>query len=225
MVLRVLKKSVQLSNVRHASWIKSIFRPDRIEPPYGHCVQIGDPILRNKASAVPQELIRSPEIKFLVGQMKKVLNDFNLVGLAAPQIGIGLRVFVMSFDEKKKENFTPEVFKAREMSLFPFTVFINPEVKVLNHTQVIFEEGCGSIAGLVAEVSRNYSVEVSAYDIDGQLKKHTFKGWNARICQHENDHLNGILFTDIMDRETLRNSNWQVINAKCGRVQISFYSK
>jgi peptide deformylase len=216
----------QVSVVRYASWIKSIFKPDKIEPPYGsHCVQIGDPVLRKKADGIPHDKLTSPEVKFLVRQLKSVLEDFKLVGLSAPQIGMGLRVFVMSFSEKAKEKYTPEVFKARDMSVFPFTVFINPELKVLNHTQVIFEEGCSSIAGFVAEVSRNQSVEVSAYDIDGKLKKYTFSGWNARIAQHEYDHLNGVLFTDIMIKKTLRNSNWQTINAKGGRVVLSYYSK
>lgn len=111
------------------------------------------------------------------------------------------------------------------MSTFPFTVFVNPEIKIKDHKQIVFEEGCASICGLVAEVSRNYSVEVTAFDLQGKEIKHTLTGWNARIAQHENDHLNGVLFTDHMNRKTLRCTNWEIINAKNGRVEIPYYVK
>lgn len=72
-------------------------------------------------------------------------------------------------------------------------------------------------------MERNYSVEVTAFDIDGKEFVHTFKGWNARIVQHEVDHLNGILFTDIMNPKTLRNTNWEMINTKQGRLEVPYY--
>lgn len=215
----------QLKLVRHASWVKSIFKVDKFEPPYGHVVQVGDPVLRKVADEIPKNLITSPEIKFLVKQMKNVLDDYSLVGLAAPQVGISLRVFIISFGEHLKEKFTPEIYKAKEMSTLPYTIFINPKLKFVDRKQVVFEEGCASIVGLVAEIARNYSVEVTSLDLEGKEQKHLLSGWNARIAQHENDHLNGILFTDIMDRKTLRCTNWQVVNAKCGRIVIPYYPK
>lgn len=157
--------------------------------------------------------------------MKNVLEAYNLVGLASPQVGISLRVFIMSFGEHLKQKFKPEIYAAKEMSTLPFTVFINPEIKVLDHKKVVFEEGCASVMGFVAEVPRNYSVEVTAFDLDGNQFKHTFTGWNARIAQHENDHLNGTMFTDLMDRKTLRCSNWEMVNIKGGRIEIPFYPK
>lgn len=218
-------RSSRLSSIRHVSWIKSIFSVEKNTPPWTHCVQVGDPVLRETASEVPSELITSPEIKFLVSQMKSVMKDYKLVGLAAPQIGISLRLFIMSFGENLKENFKPEVYKAKEMSTFPLTVFVNPEIKVLDHNKVIFEEGCASVIGFVAEVPRNYSVQVTATDIDGNKIEHIFKGWNARIAQHETDHLNGILFTDLMNRKTLRCTNWEMINRKLGRIEVPYYPK
>jgi peptide deformylase len=134
-------------------------------------------------------------------------------------------MFLLSFGDHLKDKFTPELYKAKEMSTFPFTVFINPEIKVLDHKKIVFEEGCASVIGYVAEVPRNYSVEVKAFDLSGKETTHVLKGWNARIAQHENDHLNGILFTDIMDQKTLRCSNWEIINAKCGRVEVPYYPK
>lgn len=215
----------QLRLVRHASWLKSFFKVEKNQPPYLHCVQIGDPCLRRVSDKIPTELVTTPEIKFLVTQMKKVLKDYNLVGLAAPQIGISLRVFIMSFGDHLKEKFKPEVYKAREMSTFPFTVFINPEVKVLDHKKIIYEEGCASVYGFNAEVPRSSSVQVSATNLEGQKIEHTFTGWNARIAQHENDHLNGVLFTDIMDRKTLRCTNWEMVNIKGGRIVVPYHPK
>lgn len=124
-----------------------------------------------------------------------------------------------------REKFTPEIYKAKEMSTFPLAVFINPEIKVLDRKKIVFEEGCASVVGLVAEVPRYYSVQVTALDLDGNKIEHTLTGWNARIAQHENDHLDGILFTDIMDRKTLRNTNWEMVNRKAGRIVIPYYVK
>lgn len=225
-ITRSVTRCYQTNGVRHASWIKSIFTVDKNEPPYGHCVQIGDPVLRKIADKVPEELIKTPEIKFLVEQMKQVLENFSLVGLAAPQIGISLRVFLMSFPEHlKTKKYKPEVYKAKGMSTFPFTVFINPEIKVVDHKKVIFEEGCASVNSFAADVARNLSVLVRATNLEGEQFEHTFTGWNARIAQHENDHLNGILFTDLMERKTLRCTQWEMVNQKSGRIAIPYYPK
>ena len=229
-----------LRSVRHASWFKAIFKVDKNEPPYSHCVQVGDPsklnykrnrnyptfafsALRKIADPVPPELIKTPEIKFLCSHLEKVREAYNLVGIACPQIGISLRICILSFGDNLKTKFSPKIYKAKEMSTFPTTVFINPELKVLDHKKIIFEEGCASVVGLNAEVQRNYSVEVTALDIEGNVFKHQLSGWNARIAQHEVDHLNGILFTDIMNPKTLRNTNWEVINTKNGRIEVPYY--
>lgn len=126
----------QLQNHRKLSWLKSIFKVEKNGPPFSHCVQIGDPVLRKKADLLSPELLRSREIQFLVGHMKKIQEDYNLVGLAAPQIGISLRIFVMSFGENLKDKFTPEIYAAKEMSTFPFTVFVNPEIKIIDHRKI-----------------------------------------------------------------------------------------
>lgn len=224
-VLNVTRRC-QVDGVRHASWLKSIFTVDKNQPPYDHCIQIGDPVLRRIADEVPTELITTPEIKFLVAQMKQVMENFSLVGLAAPQVGISLRIFLMSFPEQlKTKKYTPEVYQAKEMSTVPFTVFINPEIKVIDHKKIIFEESCASVTSFAAEVARNYSVQVNAVDLDGSKFERTFTGWNARIAQHETDHLNGVLFTDVMDRKTLRCTQWEMVNQKGGRIAIPYYPK
>lgn len=157
--------------------------------------------------------------------MKKTLTNYSLVGIASPQIGISLRMFLMSVSELAKEKQKPEVWKAKEMELLPLTVFINPEIEILDHKKVVYEESCASIVGFAAEVARNYSVKVKALNEKGETTEHIFKGWNARIAQHENDHLNGILFTDIMNRKSLRCTNWQAVNTHGGRLNVPYYPK
>lgn len=223
--LLTVSRRVQVKSIRWASWYKSLFKVDQNEPPYNHCVQIGDPVLRSIADPIPAELITSSEIKYLVTKMQHVLKAYNLVGVSAPQIGISLRCFIISFGDGLKKTFSPEIYKKKEMSTFPSTVFINPELKVLDHRKITFEEGCASVVGYVGEVSRNYSVEVTALNLKGETIKHQLSGWNARIAQHENDHLNGILFTDLMDRKTFRCSNWEIINRKQGKLEIPYYPK
>lgn len=182
------QKSKLLLSLRHAiscnyatgNWYKSMFTPDKYEPPYDHVVQVGDPILRLKADPVPQELIKSEEIKFLLKKMKTVLNDYSLVGMASPQIGISLRIFIISFEEKLKKKFTPEIYKCKEMETLPLTVFINPEIKVLNYEKMIFEEGCASISGYSAEVTRSREISITALNEEGEKFTKVLKGWNAR---------------------------------------------
>lgn len=83
------------------------------------------------ATEVPIEYIRSnqDELKPLLKNMEQVLHDYRLVGIAAPQIGVSLRIFLMEFTENMKDKFTPEVYKAREMATMPLTVIIIDDAK------------------------------------------------------------------------------------------------
>jgi peptide deformylase len=157
--------------------------------------------------------------------MEKVRNDYRLVGLAAPQIGVNLRIFLACFDKDALKNFKPETVKAREMQLMPLTVFINPEIKVVDSRRVTFEESCASIMGYAADVTRSHTVEVTAFDENGEKRTKNYSGWNARIIQHEFDHVNGVVFTDIMDKTSFRCTNWEMVNRKQGKIEIPFYPK
>lgn len=105
-----------------SDWYRNLWVPRSVEAPYSHVTQIGDPVLRQEAKAVPPELVTSKEIQFLIMRMTEVLHKYNCVGLAAPQIGIPLRVIIMEFNQATKEKFSEEIFKAREMELMPLTV-------------------------------------------------------------------------------------------------------
>lgn len=115
-VSRTASKSFQ-------KWYRDVMTPKpRNNPPYNHFTQVGDPVLRAQAAEVPNELIQSKEVDLIVEQMIKVLHKYDCVGIAAPQIGISLRIIAMEFGEKLKNKFTPTVYEARKMSTLPLTV-------------------------------------------------------------------------------------------------------
>lgn len=94
----------------------------RVQPPYGHFTQVGDPVLRSRAAEVPEDMLKSKEVELICKQMTDVLHRFDCVGVAAPQIGVSLRIIVMEFREALKEKFSKEVYAARKMSTLPLTV-------------------------------------------------------------------------------------------------------
>ncbi len=149
--------------------------------------QVGNPVIRKKSKAVVSFGLKTTKntIKNLIDSMR----HHNLVGMAAPQIGVNLRIFVTEI-RKTKLRKTNETDKVR--------VFINPKIKKYSKRQVSAYEGCGSVAssGLFGKVMRSYEVAVEAYDENGKKFKLQAKGLLARIIQHESDHLDGKIFLD-----------------------------
>lgn len=103
---------------------REFFTPKVTEAPYQHAVQLGDPVLRRKCDLVPDEGIGSPEIKFLIKLMTNVMEKYKCAGLAAPQIGIPLRVIALEFKEAYLKDFPPEAVRTRNMQALPLTVSI-----------------------------------------------------------------------------------------------------
>ncbi|XP_038222940.1 peptide deformylase, mitochondrial-like [Zerene cesonia] len=194
----------------------------KVNPPYEHIVQIGDPRLRKICEEVPLEAIKTNEIQKLILILEHMLIKYGSVGMSAPQVGINKRIFVMRHTAKQIKSEPPEIVKSKNMYEVPFTVFINPVVKILDYNKVIFTEGCESIKSFQADVARHKSVEVTGYNADGEQSTKQYSGWPARIVQHEMDHLNGKLYTDIMDRKTLQCVCWEEINLSKGKVAIPY---
>jgi peptide deformylase len=159
--------------------------------------QAGDPVLRLKAAPVGPERLRTRELNDLIETMVSTMRESNGVGLAAPQIGVSLQIFV--FEESERVLALTEEERA-EKERFPFalTAFINPTLRVIGDELTTFFEGCLSIDGYTALVTRSREVEVSGLDPNGNPQTLSLRGWPARIAQHEYDHLQGILFTDRM---------------------------
>lgn len=194
------------------------------KPPYFHIAQIGDPVLR--ASSLPVEPVVIPRVEFqaIIYQMKEVMKMYNLVGLAAAQIGLPWRVFTVQVTDKYLKKIDENTRNIRGMELIPLQVFINPVMKTIDHKMIMFPEACGSVRGYNAIVPRAKVVEVNALNDKGEKFTATFKDWSARIIQHEMDHINGILYIDKMDRQTFSCTCWEEVNKYEGNIEIRFDS-
>ena len=160
-------------------------------------VAIGDPILKTKAKNLASNLAAT-EMQQLVADMFETMYYAHGVGLAAPQIGKGVRLFVMDsgpmveLDEEDlaelEEGETPEPPIKR--------AFINPVMMSETGEQWGFEEGCLSIPSVRELVNRHADIVLRYEDENRQVHEEAFSGMAARIIQHEYDHLEGVLFTD-----------------------------
>ena len=174
-------------------------KPTRMETPAANpIVQTGAEVLRRRAEDVAPERIATPEIQALIARMIEAMRAAPGVGLAAPQIGVPLRIFVVEDTEERMAALTPVERAERERTPVGPRVFINPEVTAIGAEKATFFEGCLSVAGYAALVTRAREVEVRALDEKGQPVVWRVRGWPARILQHEADHLNGTLYLDRM---------------------------
>jgi peptide deformylase len=158
--------------------------------------QIGEEVVRQKSVAVKD--VSTREIKQIIKDLVDSMRHTNLVGMAAPQIGKNLRIFV---SEIRRTTYRKNLSKSDS-----FKVFINPRIVWRSKEQTTGYEGCGSVvaARLFGSVKRPWSVICEALDKDGKRFKIKATGLLARVIQHENDHLNGIVFIDrVSDTKTL----------------------
>lgn len=151
----------------------------------------GDPVLKKVSEEIGPD---HPGLDQLIADMFETMYAANGVGLAAPQVGHAIRLFIVDatpFAEDEEEG-TPE-----HMLLKGFKrVFINPFIVEEEGEEWPFEEGCLSIPNIREEVQRQPRIVLEYHDRDFNLKEETFEGFAARVIQHEHDHLDGILFTD-----------------------------
>jgi peptide deformylase len=169
----------------------------RVEP-LTAIVQAGAAVLRGRAAEVAPEAILGADLQALFARMIDVMRAAPGVGLAAPQIGVPLRVFVVEDREELLATVSAEERAERERVPVPAGVFVNPIVTPIGDEQVTFFEGCLSVAGFAALVPRFREVEVSALDDKARPVTWRVRGWPARILQHEMDHLDGALYIDRM---------------------------
>ncbi|KAG0715292.1 Peptide deformylase, mitochondrial [Chionoecetes opilio] len=214
-----------MAGQRFVAAYRNILNPKPVKPPFLHVCQVGDPVLRSVAEPVEVEHLNCPELKQIILQMKQVMKRYDSVGLAAPQIGIPLRILLLEFKPERKEEFGADIYATREMSPLPLTVLINPKMDVVDYNKVEFPESCESVRGFSALVPRYKSVSLSGVDQNGEPVKLQGKGWLARMIQHEMDHLDGKLYIDCMTAKTFQNDAWHRINVHQGRVKIEFHKK
>jgi len=161
-------------------------------------VQAGAPVLRRRAREVPASLLGTPVLAELVRLMVDMMRAAPGVGLAAPQIGVPLRIFVAE-DSDERMAHVPEATRAlRGRRALPLVVLVNPEVTLVPGDDMTFYEGCLSVRGYGALVRRANEVVAQGVDERGAPVTARLAGWPARIMQHEMDHLNGTLYIDRM---------------------------
>ncbi|MEM6567508.1 MAG: peptide deformylase [Planctomycetota bacterium] len=152
------------------------------EPKSFEVVLYPDPVLRKEAEDVEAF---DDDLRSIVEGMFERMFESQGVGLAAPQVGLSKRIFVLN-DEGDREN--PD----RNLAL------INPTIKSFSGAKVPFEEGCLSLPGVHCDVTRPEKCVVHSYDVDGTEREEEYEGFVARIIQHEYDHLQGVLLVDRM---------------------------
>jgi peptide deformylase len=146
-------------------------------------VAFGDPVLKKRA----EDIEKGTDVKQLVEDMFETMYNAGGVGLAGPQIGKGLRIFVVDGEPMDEDNL--KGFKK---------AFINPEILSEEGEEWGFEEGCLSIPGIREVIFRPERLTISYYDEEWNHHRDSFDGLAARIIQHEYDHIEGILFTDYL---------------------------
>jgi len=144
----------------------------------------GNPILRTKAKAVTKI---TDEIRELVANMIDTMQLCDAYGIAAPQVGHSLAIFVTS---------PPIQGENGEYAQAAPRVFINPKLSNPSKETWVFSEGCLSIPKIYPDIERPVSITVTALDIDGKEFTETLIGWPAKVVMHENDHINGVLMVD-----------------------------
>ena len=151
--------------------------------------QYGNEILRKKCEDIdPKNIANNTELQTLIKQMYKTMVNVNGAGLAAPQIGKLIKMFVANL---------------REGTIKKQFVAINPVVEKVGDEKVLGREGCLSIKGIYENVERYKTIKLKYVDRNGNNKEGIFSDWNARIIQHETDHLYGILFVDYVKSQEL----------------------
>tara|TARA_B100001287_G_scaffold187295_1_gene158085 strand:- start:69 stop:647 length:579 start_codon:yes stop_codon:yes gene_type:complete len=180
----------------------------------------GNSILKKKAIPIS---INKNILKTLINNMWDTMYAAQGVGLAAPQIGESIRLFIvdtypfsdnedLSFDER---NFLKGFKKA----------FINPEIIEENGKECFFNEGCLSIPGIREDVKRKGSITIKFQDLNGKFIEESLSGIAARVVQHEYDHIEGILFTDKLSFLKKKTIKRKLTEISKGKINVDYKMK
>jgi peptide deformylase len=155
-------------------------------------LQNGDPILRAESTPVPDELFGTPELRKMVGEMSEALDrELDGVAIAAPQVGIPYRIFLVRYDRMAPPPPEDEPEPVPEVG-----VYVNPKIIRASQRKLEMDEGCLSVRGTYGSVKRHDRATVRAQDLSGAWFERGAGGILAQAFQHEIDHLDGILFID-----------------------------
>lgn len=185
-------------------------------------VAYGDPVLKKEAEEIDKDY---PNLQQLIENMFETMYEASGVGLAAPQIGKSIRLFVIDGSPfAEREEGEEEDPKAADMEDFK-KVFINPIIEEETGEKWGFNEGCLSIPKIREEVFRKEKVKISYYDENWNFHEDIFDGYKARIIQHEYDHIEGILFTDHLSVLKKRLLTKRLTNIAQGIISVDYKMK
>lgn len=171
-------------------------------------VMYGDPVLRQKA----KDIEKGTDLSQLIEDMYETMHAANGIGLAAPQIGKALRLFVVDGTQLEDEEHMTDFKKA----------FINPQILQEVGEAWEFEEGCLSIPNIREKVSRKGELKIKYYDEKWQLHEEEYDGMKARIIQHEYDHIEGKLFVDYLTPLKKRLLKGKLADISKGKVDTEY---
>lgn len=180
-------------------------------------IAYGDPVLRKLGKSIDKEY---PALESLLENMFETMYGAKGIGLAAPQIGLPIRIFIVDATPFKDDE-ELELEERNFLSTFK-QVFINAQIIDETGDEWVFNEGCLSIPDVREDVFRNETVKIEY--LDEKFEKYTkeFSGIAARIIQHEYDHIQGILFTDKLSSLKKRLIKGKLANISKGKIRIDY---
>jgi len=181
-------------------------------------VAYGDPVLKREARDIDREV---DTIDRLIDDMFETMYGAQGIGLAAPQIGKSLRLFIVDASPFGEDEEDPEAQKVKDFQ----EVFINARIIEEKGEPYVFPEGCLSIPNIREEVTREDTILIEYYDRDWNFQQKEFDGYAARIIQHEYDHIEGILFTDRLNPLKKKLLKRKLTDISKGKVEVGYRMK
>jgi peptide deformylase len=173
----------------------------------------GSPVLRKVAADIDKNF---PNLQAFVQNMFETMEKSEGVGLAAPQVGESVRVIVINGKPMAEEDKTMENFKK---------AFINPKILKRFGEDVIYNEGCLSLPGIREDITRKEKVRVAYYDENFEFHEEEFEGFQARVIQHEYDHIEGMMLIDHVSPLKRKILKKRLANISKGIVDVTYKTK
>ncbi len=180
-------------------------------------VAYGDPVLKKKAVEIDKDY---PKLEALIANMYETMYGASGVGLAAPQIGLAIRIFLVDASPFAEDEDLSEDEKA-QLKDFKKT-FINPVILEEEGDEWVFNEGCLSIPDVREDVFRQPKIKIQYQDEDFNTNVEEYDGLIARIIQHEYDHIEGVLFTDKLSSFKKRLLKGKLQNISKGKIRVDY---
>ncbi len=178
----------------------------------------GHKVLKKKAEPIDKHY---PNLGELINQMWITMKNAQGVGLAAPQIGKSIRLFIVDTRALYMPNDRLEIHNQIDLKAFHQT-FINPTIIKEEGEFWSYNEGCLSIPTIRENIKRKYRISIEYSDIDFKPYKKTFEGLLARVIQHEYDHIEGILFTDLLSPLKKRLLKGKLSDIQIGKCEVDY---